>query len=97
MAIEIIKSVRDFTKEDLKNIFISILSIPEFAHDELKYTFNDIDDNCSRQVFCDSTGYSLIIFNDYSIKLSSSVYTITTIPTIKIINALININAIKLN
>lgn len=94
--IEIIKQVKDLTKDELKNIFTNILSIPDFAHDELKYIFNHSDNVYSCQVFCDSTGYSLIIFNDYSIKLSSSVYTMTTVPTIKIINALLNVNAIKL-
>ena len=94
--IEIIKKVKDLTKDDLKSIFTNILVIPDFAHNELKYFFND-NDVCSWQVFCDSTGYSLIIFDDYTIKLSSCVYTINTIPTIKIINALLMINAIKLN
>lgn len=88
------KEIKQFSKEDLKLLFTSIFEIPSFAKNDLNYFYNDEDEVSFWHISCNSTGYSMELYQDYTIKLDNSVYNVRYIPTIKIIEALTVIKAI---
>jgi len=95
--IRVLKKPNELKDADLHKIFKCAFSnIPDFVLQDLMSRTQSDGRNEYKQFFCNQTGYSINIYDNYDILIDSDMHPIKKIPLLSIINCLIEIGAVNL-